>query len=246
MDAGQSTTLTVGDETISFTVERTARRKTVALSFGADGLRVLAPCDMPDADILPIIRRKLPWILEKKARFEETGTLHGKHEFVNGESFRYLGRHYRLMIQPDDSIFSTQVSLKGAYFIAPVTAGLSPELTRLSVRSGLKRWYRKQAQAKLPERVGIYSAKLGIAPPKLLIREQEKRWASCDKAGAIRFNWLLIMAPLDLIDYVVAHELCHLQELNHSARFWRLLETIMPDFQAKRQELTESGGDFYF
>lgn len=246
MGTDQQTTLTVGDQTISFTVERTARRKTVALSFGADGLRVLAPQDLPDSDVLPIVRRKLPWILEKKARFEEVGTVHTKHEFVNGEAFSYLGRQYRLLIKPDEAAVTTRVSLKGGYLIASVTPELTPELTRLSIRSGLKRWYQRQAKAQLPERVAIYAAKLGIVPPKLMIREQEKRWASCDKGGAIRFNWILIMAPLNLVDYVVAHELCHLHVFNHSKAFWRMLETIMPDYPDRQNELTISGGNFYF
>ena len=79
--------------------------------------------------------------------------------------------------------------------------------------------------------------RLGVKPPPIHVVDQSKRWGSCDTRGHIRLNWRLIMAPIALIGYVVAHELCHLRERNHSHRFWRALETVMPDYEARVRRL---------
>ena len=77
--------------------------------------------------------------------------------------------------------------------------------------------------------------------PKVTIREQQKRWASCDTAGVLRFNWRIIQTPMRLVDYVVAHELVHLVEKNHTKRFWSILGKVMPDYETRREELTRLG-----
>jgi len=241
----ESHEIAFGPEAVSFTIERTGRRKTVSLSYGADGLRVLAPTEMADDAIVAVVRSKARWILAKKALLDERGGVHAQHEFVSGESFSYLGRRYRLSVVPEPSAVVTKVSLRGGYLIAPVLPDLAPDLRRLSVRSGLKRWYQDQARIRLPERTRIYAARLGVKTPKVLISSQEKRWASCDKSGALRFNWLLMMAPLGLVDYVVAHELCHLVEMNHSPEFWRQLRIIVPDYEHRERQLSEAGADMY-
>lgn len=238
--------IALGPEAVNFTIERTGRRKTVSLSYGADGLRVLAPTDMADDAIVAIIRSKARWILAKKALMDERGGAHAQHEFVSGESFSYLGRRYRLSVVPGPSAAVTKVTLRGGYLVAPVLPDLAPDLRRLSVRSGLKRWYHDHARIRLPERTRIYAAKLGIDPPKVLITNQEKRWASCDTSGSLRFNWLLMMVPLRLVDYVVAHELCHLIEMNHSPEFWKFLRIIVPDYEERERLLSENGAAVYF
>ena len=78
-------------------------------------------------------------------------------------------------------------------------------------------------------------------PGKLMIRQPQKRWASCDKDGNLRFNWRVIMAPMVLVDYIVAHELCHLRHLDHSPAYWRMLRSVMPDFERRRERLRVNG-----
>jgi hypothetical protein len=85
------------------------------------------------------------------------------------------------------------------------------------------------------------AALLGIATPTVHVVDQSKRWGSCDARGRIRLNWRLIMAPMSLVDYVIAHEACHVLEHNHSRRFWRSLETIMPDYEARVRRLDRTG-----
>jgi predicted metal-dependent hydrolase len=230
-----------GGELVRFAIERTGRRKTVSISVGYDGVRVLAPTDMDDAQVIEVVRKKGPWVLRKQAAYREMGGTPISREFVSGETFHYLGRAYRLRLVTDESAVTTRIVARGSALIAPVLPDASPLIRRSAVRSGLRHWYRSRAKALFPERAQVIAATLGINRPPIHVVDQSKRWGSCDARGRIRLNWRLIMAPMTLVDYVVAHEACHVLEHNHSQRFWRSLETIMPDFESRARQLDRMG-----
>ena len=120
----------------------------------------------------------------------------------------------------------------------------SPEAEQSrAVRAELARWYRAHAQERLPERVEVWAKKFGIRPPPLLIRDQRRRWGSCNRVGEMRLNWRIVQAPLALVDYVIAHELGHLVrgDDGHSAAFWAQLGRVMPDYDARRDALRALG-----
>ncbi|MCO4317328.1 M48 family metallopeptidase [Phyllobacterium sp. 21LDTY02-6] len=230
-----------GGETIVFLVERTARRKTVAISVGFDGVRVLAPSDLEDDRVLGIVRKKGAWLLRKQAAYRELGGQPVAKEFVSGETFHYLGRQYRLKLIPDESAVVTRVAARGSTLVAPVLPNGHASVQRAAVRSGLKHWYRARAIQHFPARTRMIADMLGIAVPPLKIVDQSKRWGSCDAHGRIRLNWRLIMAPMHLVDYVISHEACHILEYSHSRRFWRSLQVIMPDYEKRVRELDRLG-----
>lgn len=233
--------LVFGGELIGFSVERTSRRKTVAISVGFDGVRVLAPPDLDDDRILEIVWKKGPWLLRKQAAYRELGGAPSPHEFVSGETFRYLGRPYRLKVVIDEAAVLTRIVARGASLVAPVLPGTNPMVRRSAVRSALRHWYRDHAKTHFPVRAASMGELLGIGPPEVDVVDQSKRWGSCDARGRIRLNWRLIMAPMTLVDYVIAHETCHVLEHNHSRRFWRSLETIMPDYENRVRQLDRLG-----
>jgi len=105
-------------------------------------------------------------------------------------------------------------------------------------------WYRRHAQSYFRGRVERYSAVLGIEPPRVFISNAQTRWGSCNANREVRLNWRLIQASPHIIDYVVAHELAHLKEMNHSARFWRVVERMCPGYQTARTELDAMGQHF--
>jgi predicted metal-dependent hydrolase len=236
--------LDFGGELISFSIERTSRRKTVAISIGFDGVRVLAPADLDDERILKIVWKKGPWLLRKQAAYCELGNAPSPREFVSGETFQYLGRPYRLKVVLDEAAVVTRIVARGASLVAPVLPDANPTLRRSAVRSALRHWYRDHGKIHFPVRAGIVGELLGIAPPAVDVVDQSKRWGSCDAHGRIRLNWRLIMAPMTLVDYVIAHEACHVLEHNHSRRFWRSLETIMPDYENRARQLDRLGHMF--
>ena len=100
----------------------------------------------------------------------------------------------------------------------------------------------RQAMEVIPERVAHYATILGVTYGRITIRNQRTRWGSCSVKGNLNFNCLLMLLPADVVDYVVVHELCHRKEMNHSARFWAVVEKILPNYRAQRQYLKEHGG----
>ena len=241
MTAWDIRTIDFGGEAINFQVERTSRRKTVAISVGFDGVRVLAPIDIADDHILGIVRKKGPWVLGKQAGYRELGSVTGVREFVSGETVHYLGRPYRLKVIPDNTTIVTRIVARGSHLIAPVPAGADDMIRRSSVRSGLRLWYHGRAKVHFPVRAKAIARLLGIKTPTIKVVDQSKRWGSCDARGHIRLNWRLVVVPMSLVDYVIAHEVCHVLEHNHSRRFWRSLETIMPDYEIRVRTLDRLG-----
>jgi len=162
-------------------------------------------------------------------------------EFVSGETFHYLGRPYRLKVIQDASAVLSRVTACGASFVAQVQPDASQPIRRVAMRDALRHWYRDHAKIDFPARAAVMAELLAIAPPPVRVVDQSKRWGSCDARGSIRLNWRLIMAPMTLVDYVIAHEACHVLEHSHSRRFWRLLETIMPDYEKRARQLDRLG-----
>jgi predicted metal-dependent hydrolase len=233
--------LKFGGEIVSFSIERTSRRKTVAISVGYDGVRVLAPSDLDDERVIKIVRERGPWLLRKQASYRELGGAPISREFVSGETFHYLGRPYRLKIVPDKAAVVTRITARGSSLVAPVLPDAGPLVRRAAIRSALRHWYRDHAKVQFCARASYTADLLGIARPTVRVVDQSKRWGSCDARGTIRLNWRLIMAPMALVDYVIAHEVCHVLEHNHSRRFWRSLETIMPDYEKRVRRLNALG-----
>jgi predicted metal-dependent hydrolase len=109
-----------------------------------------------------------------------------------------------------------------------------------AVREALAGWYREHARERLTEQVAVWSLRMGQEAPRVQVREQERRWGSCS-AGVVRFNWRIIQAPMRLVDYVVAHELVHLEHEAHGKEFWAALGRLLPDYEARREQLRSMG-----
>lgn len=122
----------------------------------------------------------------------------------------------------------------------PVKPSL-PQKEKTPRQKRLEAPYRQAAKEYIPKRAAHFAALLGVTYEKITIRDQKTRWGSCSSKGTLSFNWRLMLAPPAVLDYVVIHELCHLKEMNHSPRFWRLVEQMMPDYKTKRQWLKENG-----
>lgn len=244
MSNGSIQRIDFGGDEISYALTRTARRKTVAITVGFDGVRVLAPTDLNDANVAEFVRKKAAWVLRKKAIYSELSGMPSPKEFVSGETFYYLGRPYRLKVIPDPNSVITRIIARGSCLIAATIPGPDPLIAKSAVRSALRQWYIKHAEKQFTIRMRSICHALGYEPRSILVVDQSKRWGSCDAKGRIRLNWRLVMAPVSLIDYVLAHEACHIQEHNHSRQFWRKLETIMPDYEQRIHRLDAMGHQF--
>lgn len=221
-----------GSAEICYKVVRSSRRKkTIALSLGEQGLTVLAPMRTPGETLEAIVKKRSAWIVAKQAQLTERLSHRDPPRTLrSGEMLNYLGRQYRLKHVPD--LPSTR--MWGRYI--QVSEDTSEE-----VYAALRGWYRNRAEEKLLARVAHYAPKLDHRPSKVLIREQKRRWGSCNAKGEVRLNWRIIMAPLSLIDYVVVHELVHLEHLNHSKAYWQRLYEILPDYKERQRQLDQLG-----
>jgi predicted metal-dependent hydrolase len=206
-----------------------SKRKTLALIVENDGtLTVRAPLRMKEADIRRFIEAKMDWIKRKQAGVQKEAEL--LHQYVDGETFMYLGKGVTLRIVPDRK--------------PALVMDRSFKLTRSTqpqAASVFEAWYKKQARAVLAERVELFACKHKFKVGKIRISSARTRWGSCSTKGTLSFTWRLIMAPLDVVDYVVVHELCHLKELNHSKAFWAQVEAILPDYKRRRAWLKKNG-----
>jgi len=214
-----------------------SKRKTLALIVETDGtLTVRAPLRMKETDIRNFIEEKKDWIKRKQANALKDAVT--PRRYVDGERFLYLGKEVTLRIVPAEG--PRRGDGKPALAMGRVFKLTRPAQPR--AESVFEAWYKKQARKVLTERVEFFAQKHGFKVEKIRISSARTRWGSYSSRGTLSFTWRLVMAPLEIIDYVVVHELCHSKELNHSKAFWAQVESILPDYKRRRKWLKENGG----
>lgn len=221
---------------IRFAIKRSPRRKTFAVILHADGVHIAVPLDADLEQVRLALQPSIPRILQRAAPIWAISK-RDVHErsFVSGESLRLLGKPYILWISPNPT---QAVHVKGNRIYVGHD---QPD----DIKSALENWYKAEAKEIFAERVPLWAKRLGVMPGKVIVRSQKARWGSCDSMGNLRLNWRLVMAPMSLIDYVIAHELTHLRAPNHSPQFWQILRSVMPDYLERKQRLDCQGRDFY-
>jgi len=212
-------------------------RRTAALHIIGSDLQVRVPEHVGDERVAAFLQRKRPWIRSKVAEIQLLPP-HRNKELVSGESFPYLGRHYRLKIQEGHQV---GVCLSGGYLKATIRPTEQGEQREVRIQQYLQNWYRSRALERLQEKANRYAQQIGVTPTGVSVRNFKSRWGSCDKKGQVVFNWNIIKAPHAIADYVVVHELCHLIHPNHSKEFWQLVGRHDPAYAEHRQWLKERG-----
>lgn len=234
----ESSVVHYGRTAIPYRIRRSARRKTVAVSVAAgEGVTLSAPLGTPVERLDRVVHAKATWIVERLRHVGQVEDRVPERELVSGESYLYLGRHYRLSVAVAAAAQPGPVRLERGWLRVELPRAAAGEHRAALIRRGLVGWYKRHAQARLPERVAAWHARLGVAMPAVLIREQSKRWGSCDDHGTLRINWRIIQAPLRLVDYVAVHELAHLVHRDHTRAYWALVGTAMPDYEARKEQL---------
>ncbi len=207
------------------------RRKTISLQITDDAtLIVRAPFNVSYQTIRNVIIKRIKWINKKRKEVLARDPGFVKKEFVNGESFLYLGRYYKLTLVKNQE---RPLIFKNGFFLSVEYLPIAKEI--------FINWYRQKAYQKISERVEWYAKKRGFKYNKINITNAQKRWASCSSKKNLNFSWRLIMAPLRVIDYVVIHELVHLEEKNHTRDFWNKVKLLMPDYEKYKDWLVKIG-----
>jgi len=211
-----------------------SERKTTSIYIERDGsVSVLAPAPLEHDKIEQIIEKKRSWIYRHLAEWEDLNRTRVHREYVNGESFLYLGRHYRLQLVDPDKQALPLVFLHNQFWLRKDTIEQAPE--------NFKRFYKAKLKKKLKERLKLHQPKMGVEPTDVKVMELKNRWGSCTAQGVVNFHWKCAMLPLSVLDYVIVHELAHIEELNHSPAFWRRVEKVMPDYETHKSWLKFNG-----
>jgi hypothetical protein len=207
-----------------------SRRKTVGLVIESDGtLTIRAPRWADDDTIARIIAEKRAWIEKKQNEARARRRLNPPKTYQSGELFPYLGEEYTLQLVPGNK----RLKLEGGVFV--MGRGRQD-----GGRHAFEAWYRRQAKSYIPHRVSQFAQEQGLAYRSVKINGAKKRWGSCSSAGNLNFTWRLMMAPAEMIDYVIVHELCHLTHPDHSRAFWELVGAQVPDYRYRRRWLREN------
>jgi len=209
-------------KTINITVERDRR------------VIVRAPRQASEQTVSAALENKRFWIWQKLRDPHKYPTPLPHKEYVEGETFLFLGQHFGLTFTQGDS---GAVNLVGRHF----------EMARADRRNGdslFRAWYLAQAKEKLTPRIAAFAAEIGVSYLRICVRDLKYRWGSCTKGGTLSFNWRIIQAPMIVVDYLIVHELAHILEPNHSQKFWDIVAVHVPSYSKARNWLKQYGGQF--
>jgi len=209
-----------------------SNRKTVSIFVERDGsVSALVPSNLDDDQITTILKAKEYQIHRNLAQWLQLNERHVIREFVNGQSFLYLGRNYRLKLV-EEKLGELQFS-KGYFLLSKV------ELS--SAEGYFIDFYKNKLKEKIKPLIKRYKEQLGVSPNDVKVMELKNRWASCSSKGNINFHWKCAMAPMDVLQYIIVHELAHLIHLNHTTEFWNEVDKVLPKYEEQMNWLKING-----
>jgi predicted metal-dependent hydrolase len=212
-------------EVIAYSIRRSPRARRVRVAVDhARGVEVVLPSGARLDEAEAAVAELRPWIERRLREVERTRAAVASR----GDTLPYLDHTFTQVVQPG----RTRVHLRGSELLVPAGPGRLP---------ALERFYRRSAQVEISARLDRACARTGMSYERLSIRGQTSRWASCSRSGTMSFNWRLLLAPEAILDYVIWHEVCHLEIMDHSPRFWRLVAGRCPDYRERVRWLRRHG-----
>jgi len=232
----------LGECVVAYALRR-VRRRTIGFVVGAEGLSVNAPKWVGLRDIEAALQEKSGWIVRKLLEQQERGRrLQSlRVEWIDGTRLPFLGGTLVVKIDPLANGVELQQRAHRPSDDAAMTlrVGLAYNVSPHQMRDAVQSWLQRQAKRVFEERCAHFAALLGVQVTKIALSNAQTRWGSANANGAIRLNWRLIHFGMTSIDYVVAHELAHLREMNHSPRFWDVVRSVLPDYELGRGPLRD-------
>lgn len=225
-----------GDHVLDYTLLR-SKRRSIGFLISDDGLRVTAPKWVTLGDIEIAIREKKRWIFTKLSEYRDRSTrrMQPQMQWRDGETLPYMGRSITLRIHA-----TQKAGIQFDEVTDQLIVCLPTDASEQQLKDRVLGWLQLEAKRVFAERLPIYAEKLGVTYRSFALSSATTQWGSCTSEGKIRLNWRLMHFALPLIDYVIAHELSHLREMNHSPRFWATVQSIFPEFETARKTLRDS------
>ena len=222
---------------------RRARRKSIGFSIGVEGLTVSAPRWAGLAEVDAALQEKSRWILAKLQEQDERARrlATARVDWRDGTTIPFLGETVIVVLDPRCTgavLHSSDDTLPGVPRLT-LHVGLPQHAAPEQIRDAVQSWLQRQAKRIFEERCRHFAAQIGVRMTRLTLSSASTRWGSAGADGAIRLNWRLVHFAMPSIDYVVAHELAHLREMNHSAAFWEVVRSVVPDYESMRETLRD-------
>lgn len=216
----------IGDKVVTYSVKQSTRAKHVRLNISLDeGLVIIIPRNYKIEQVEEIIRKKEKWILQKLSHFNEVAESIEKTKEQGANVLRYLGKDYPIvMILDASSPITVSITDEKAYITLP-------EKKQDVLSKVIEAWYRLIAKEIFNQRVKTWATAMGVSYNKVFVKNQKTRWGSCSSQKNLNFNLRLVMAPVEIVDYVIIHELAHIIEMNHSKEFWKIVEEYCPEYK---------------
>ena len=224
---------------------RRAKRRTIGMVIGPDGLEVSAPRWVTVGEIESTLHEKADWIVRKLVEMQEHQRRLGEAriQWRDGVVLRYLGASLQVVLDSSAALKKNSAQLEtlgsesATSFVLRI--GLPTTASPEQIRDATQAWLMRRAKELFAERLDYFAPLLGVAWKRLSLSSASTRWGTASADGAIRLNWRLIHHKLDVIDYVVAHELSHLKVMDHSPQFWDTVKSVMPDYPERRRVLRD-------
>jgi predicted metal-dependent hydrolase len=241
LTAGELRRINLNGNEVPYVLMR-CRRKTIGMRISSSGLTVRIPPRESLGWVESVLQKRADWIVKKLDEWKNRKPRGPVWE--EGAVFPLLGERWQFVSAAKGAAHMVRVSEKAGTEYKQLGLELPSALTPRQIEDIVMNWYRTRALACFSERIAYYAPKLGVTVGELKLSSARTLWGSCTAQGVVRLNWRLIQKPLHLIDYVVAHELSHLIEMNHSPAFWRTVERIYPDYVSARRELKSYGQSY--
>ena len=223
---------------------RRGKRRTIGMAVGPDGLEVSAPRWVTLGEVESALHEKADWIARKLVEMQERQQLLGAKRIVwlNGVVLPYLGDQLQVVLDSSSTLKKNSAQFEPAQtapLLHTLRLGLPLNAEPQQIRDAVQAWLMREAKALFVARLNHFAPQLGVQWQRVSLSSAATRWGSASANGAIRLNWRLIHHKLDVIDYVVAHELSHLRVMDHSPRFWETVHSVMPDYAQRRRVLKD-------
>ncbi len=231
--AVEQRTLQLSDKHISYTLKRSGKRRSIGLRIDERGLTVSMPLRTSEKWLHSVLQDKAAWVVQKLDSWQAKKP--PRMQWVDGETIPFRGEQFMLRLIPD--LFGAKPHLHKDELRLQVAEEATPAV----IEKMVNQWYKQEALRVFKECVEHFAPLMRVSPREVKLSSARTQWGSCTVHGVVRLNWQLVKMPLHLIDYVVVHELAHLVEMNHSPAFWRVVESVCPDYKLCRAELHGCG-----
>jgi len=232
--------ITVGLKKIAYQIRSSRRARRLSLTVRPEGVEVVVPPRVAFIEVQNFIDGHRGWVHDKVAKYQALIDRHaGAERLQDGASIPFRGEPTPLSIAVTDRVHPRVVEGDGFRLELPMR--LPTEAHEAATEKALTKHLRRQARTDALLAIERFGPPNGLLPSALRIKDQKRRWGSCTHAGVINLNWRLILAPIEVFDYVVVHELCHLRHRHHQPPFWRMVGEVMPDFERHRRWLNTNG-----